>query len=145
MTTIKRTSSATWSGGIESGSGLIRIGRSDTVLPFTLKTRIGADPATNPEELLGSALAGCYSMSLSGELDSHGTPAEQITSTATVHLVGGDNGFSIPTVDLDVVVRVSGLDDAEFQRIAQVAHDGCPVSRLFDADVRLTASLEGQA
>lgn len=142
MTTIKRTSSATWNGGIESGSGRINVGRSEVVVPFSLKTRIGADPSTNPEELLGSALAGCYSMSLAGELDSLGTPADLITSTATVYLVGGDGGFSIPTVDLAVTAQVAGITESDFQGVAQKAHEGCPVSRLFNADVRLTANLE---
>lgn len=141
MTTIKRTSTTTWQGDLETGSGHIGVGRTDLDLPFSLRTRMAGAPSTNPEELLASALTGCYSMSLANELASHGTPARLITSTATVHLVQGEGGFSIPTVDLSVTVEVDGIDDATFQGVATTAHEGCPVSRLFRADVRLTAEL----
>ena len=143
MVTIKRTSSATWQGDLETGSGHIGVGRTDLDLPFSLKTRMGGEPSTNPEELLASALSGCYSMSLANELASNGTPARSITSTATVHLVQGEGGFSIPTVDLSVTADVAGIDADAFQEVATTAHEGCPVSRLFRADVRLTAQLAG--
>jgi osmotically inducible protein OsmC len=138
---LRRTSTATWAGDLETGSGHIGVGRTDLDLPFSLKTRMGGEPSTNPEELLASALAGCYSMSLANELADHGTPAAAITSTATVHLVQGEGGFSIPTVDLVVTAQVEGIDADTFARVADVAHQGCPVSRLFRADVRLTAEL----
>jgi osmotically inducible protein OsmC len=141
MVTIKRTSSTTWQGDLETGSGHIGVGRTDLDLPFSLKTRMGGEPSTNPEELLASALTGCYSMSLANELAANGTPAQLITSTATVHLVQGEGGFSIPTVDLSVTAEVAGIDDDTFQVVAKTAHEGCPVSRLFRADVRLTAEL----
>ena len=141
MTTIKRTSTTTWQGDLENGSGRIGVGRTELQLPFSLRTRMGGEPATNPEELLASALTGCYSMSLANELAANGTPAESITSTATVHLVQGEGGFSIPTVDLSVTADVTGIDEEAFQKVATTAHEGCPVSRLFRADVRLTATL----
>ena len=144
MVTIKRRSTSTWQGDLETGSGHIGVGRTELQLPFSLKTRMGGEPATNPEELLASALTGCYSMSLANELAGNGTPAESITSTATVHLVQGEGGFGIPTVDLSVTADVAGIDEEEFQRVATTAHEGCPVSRLFRADVRLTARLAGQ-
>lgn len=139
---IKRTSTATWQGDLDSGSGLIGVGRTDLQLPFSLKTRMGGEPSTNPEELLASALGGCYAMSLANELASNGTPATSISARATVHLVQGSSGFSIPTVDLVVTAAVSGIEAGAFQDVARVAHEGCPVSRLFRADVRLTASLD---
>ncbi len=141
MVTIRRTSTARWEGDLETGSGHIGVGRTDLDLPFSLKTRMGGEPSTNPEELLASALSGCYSMSLANELAGNGTPATRITSTSTVHLVQGPEGFGIPTVDLEVGVEVDGLDDEAFQKIATTAHEGCPVSRLFRADVRLSARL----
>jgi osmotically inducible protein OsmC len=141
VVTIKRTSTAHWEGDLDTGSGHIGVGRTDLDLPFSLKTRMGGEPSTNPEELLASALSGCYSMSLANELAGNGTPATRITSTSTVHLVQGEGGFSIPTVDLEVSAQVDGLDDDAFQAIATTAHEGCPVSRLFRADVRLTAAL----
>lgn len=142
MTTIRRTSTATWAGGVESGAGHIGIGRTDVDLPFSLKTRIGAEPSTNPEELLGSALAGCYAMSLANELESNGTVAESITASATVHLTEGDGGFTIPTVDLDVVARVADVAGERFAAIARTAHESCPVANLYRADVRLSARVE---
>ena len=141
MLTIKRTSTATWQGDLETGSGHIGVGRTDLDLPFSLRTRMGDQPSTNPEELLASALSGCYAMSLANELAAHGTPAISITSTSTVHLVQGEGGFGIPTVDLSVSADVAGIDEDTFQRVATTAHEGCPVSRLFRADVRLTAAL----
>jgi osmotically inducible protein OsmC len=141
--TIKRTSTATWQGDLETGSGHIGVGRTELQLPFSLKTRMGGEPATNPEELLASALSGCYSMSLANELAANGTPAQSINSTATVHLVQGEGGFGIPTVDLSVTADVEGIDAETFQKVATTAHEGCPVSRLFRADVRLTARLTG--
>lgn len=144
MVTIKRTSTSTWQGDLETGSGHIGVGRTDLQLPFSLKTRMGGEPATNPEELLASALTGCYSMSLANELAGNGTPAQSITSTATVHLVQGEGGFGIPTVDLAVSADVAGIDEGRFQQVAATAHEGCPVSRLFRADVRLTARLAGE-
>jgi osmotically inducible protein OsmC len=141
MVTIKRTSTATWEGDLETGSGHIGVGRTELRLPFSLKTRMGGEPATNPEELLASALCGCYSMSLANELAANGTPAQSINSTATVHLVQGEGGFGIPTVDLSVTADVAGVDADTFEKVATTAHEGCPVSRLFRAEVRLTARL----
>jgi len=141
MLSIKHTSHATWSGTVPRGTGQFTIGRSALDLPFSLKSRLGEDPSTNPEELIAAALSGCYAMSLSGELESNGTPAVSVRAQATVHLVQGDGGFSIPIVDLNVVAEVPELDDASFQAIAGQAERVCPVSQVLKADVRLTASL----
>lgn len=141
MLSIKHTSQATWSGTVPQGTGHFTIGKSALDLPFSLKSRLGEDPSTNPEELIAAALSGCYAMSLSGELESNGTPAEGVRAKATVHLVQGEGGFSIPIVDLSVVAQVPKLDDASFQAIAEQAERVCPVSQLLKADVHLTASL----
>ena len=138
MTTIRRTSSATWTGSVEQGSGQIRVGRQAETLPFSLKTRVGEEPSTNPEELIGAALAGCYSMSLSNELGNAGVAFDSVESSATVHLVQGEGGFSIPTIDLTTSVSGEGLDAAEVERIATIAEQNCPVSKLMRAEVRLT-------
>lgn len=137
MTTFRRTSSATWTGSVEQGAGQIRVGRQEATLPFSLKTRVGDEPATNPEELVGAALAGCYSMSLSNELGNAGVTFDSVQASATVHLVQGDSGFSIPTIDLVASVTGEGLDPDEVERIAHVAEQNCPVSRLYKAEVRL--------
>ena len=141
MLSIKHTSHATWSGTVPQGTGQFTIGKSALGLPFSLKSRLGEGPSTNPEELIAAALSGCYAMSLSGELASNGTPATGVKAQAVVHLVQGNDGFSIPIVDLSVVADVPGLGDASFQAIAEQAERVCPVSQLLKADVRLTALL----
>jgi osmotically inducible protein OsmC len=138
MTTFRRTSTARWTGTVEGGAGSIRIGRSDVELPFSLKTRVGDQPATNPEELLGSAIAGCYSMSFANELGSAGATFTAVDTRATVHLVQGDGGFSIQAVDLESVVSDCDLDAERVEQIGRTAEENCPVARLFDADIRLT-------
>ena len=137
---VRRTSGATWTGGVESGSGTLGIGRSGPTLPFSLKSRVGEEPATNPEELLGSALAGCYAMSFANELESAGVGFEHVDTRATVHLVQGDGGFSIPVVDL--VGEVVGSDEpaSRLEEIGRTAESNCPVSQLFDAEIRLTVT-----
>ncbi|MGI8522757.1 MAG: OsmC family peroxiredoxin [Nocardioides sp.] len=140
MTTIRRTSRAQWEGTVETGSGTIGIGQSDTSLPFSLKTRVGDQAATNPEELLGSALAGCYSMSLANELGSAGADFTVVHTSATVHLVQSDTGFSIPTVDLETSVEGCDLPHERVEEIARTAEEHCPVARLFDADINLSVA-----
>lgn len=137
---VRRSSQASWKGGVETGSGTLGIGRTGTTFPFSLRTRVGDEPATNPEELLGSALAGCYAMSFANELESAGVAFEHVDTRATVHLVQGEGGFSIPVVDL--VGDVVGTDEpaSRVEEIGRTAEAGCPVSRLFDAEIRLTVT-----
>jgi osmotically inducible protein OsmC len=134
---IRRTSSASWTGPVDGGSGDIRIGRSGPTVPFSLKTRTGEASATNPEELVAAALAGCYAMSLANELGDAGIPFADVDTSATVHLVQGPGGFSIPTIDLSATVVGSDESVERLTEVAQVAKANCPVSRLYDADVRL--------
>jgi osmotically inducible protein OsmC len=137
---IRRSSSASWTGPVDGGSGDIRIGRSGPTVPFSLKTRIGEASATNPEELVAAALAGCYAMSLANELGDAGIPFADVDTSATVHLVQGPGGFSIPTIDLSATVVGSDESVERLTEVAQVAKANCPVSRLYDADVRLEVS-----
>jgi osmotically inducible protein OsmC len=137
---IRRTSQASWKGGVESGSGTLAIGRSGTTLPFSLKSRVGDEPASNPEELLGAALAGCYAMSLANELESAGVAFDHVDTRATVHLVQGEGGFGIPVVDLVGTVVGAGESAERIEEIGRKAEASCPVSRLYDADIRLTVS-----
>lgn len=141
MVTIKHTSRSRWSGTVEAGGGEFAIGRAGARMAFSLKSRMGEDPATNPEELIGAALAGCYSMSLANELANDGTPARFVDATATVHLVGGESGFDIPIVDLSVTATGLDLDEEQFAAVAARAKAACPVSRLLRAEVRLHATL----
>lgn len=140
LLSLRRTSSARWAGPASSGTGTLELGATE--FAFSLKTRVGDGPATNPEELLGAAHAGCFAMSLANECENNGTPAESLQVKATVHLVQQSDGFRIPRVDLHVTGRVPGVDAARFAQLATVAEAGCPVSRLFDAEIVLTAELE---
>jgi osmotically inducible protein OsmC len=134
---IRRTSSATWTGAVDDGSGDIRIGRGGPTVPFSLKTRVGEASATNPEELVAAALAGCYAMSLANELGNAGIAFADVDTSVTVHLVQGSSGFSIPTIELSATVVGSDEPEERLTEVAQVAKANCPVSRLYDAEVRL--------
>ena len=134
---IRRTSSARWAGGVEDGSGSVDIGRNGPQLSFSLKSRVGQEPASNPEELIGAALAGCYAMSFANELGEAGVRFDQVSAQATVHLVQGQDGFSIPSIDLVAAVAGTDIDVEDLSKIGQMAHEHCPVARLYDAEIRL--------
>ncbi|WP_166355802.1 OsmC family peroxiredoxin [Phytoactinopolyspora limicola] len=138
---LRRTSRATWHGTVGDGDGTMGLGRDRVIVPFSLKSRVGDQPATNPEELIAAAHAGCYAMSLTNVLENHGTPPTEVTAESTVHLVQGEGGFSIPTVDLSCDVVVAGVDHDELTRLAAEAERSCPVSQLLDAEITLTVRL----
>jgi len=139
---LRRTSSARWNGPASTGQGTIAVGSRGIQLPFSLKARVGEDPASNPEELIGAAHAGCFAMSLANECENNGTPAQSLSASATVHLVETDAGFRIPTVNLRVRGSVAGVTPDEFSRLVARAEAGCPVSRLFNAEITVDAQLE---
>ena len=119
----------------------MRVGSGAYDGPFTFASRFESGPGTNPEELIGAAHAGCYSMFLSALLDKAGTPPTSIKTTATVHL--GD-GPTIHLIELDTVGEVPGVTDAQFQEHAEAAKKGCPVSKaLAGPEIRLKARLAG--
>jgi osmotically inducible protein OsmC len=98
-------------------------------------------PGSNPEELLGAAHAGCFSMAFAFALESAGHPAEVVNTSAKVHFEQKDGGFAITLIELDTKVKVAGIGDADFQRIAQEAKAGCPVSKaLTGVEIRLVAN-----
>lgn len=138
---IRRTSHAVWSGTVTEGQGTMGLGRDKLVVPFSLKSRVCDEPATNPEELIGAAHAGCFAMSVADLLAENGTPADTVTAEATVHLVQGETGFSIPRVDLTCEGVVPGVDEAAFIAFAEKAKATCPVSKLLNAEISLTARL----
>ncbi|TCO47405.1 OsmC family peroxiredoxin [Actinocrispum wychmicini] len=137
MLHVRKTSRARWQGPASTGSGTLSLGRRGPDLPFSLRSRVGDEPATNPEELLGSALAGCFAMSLANLCEERGTPAESIDATALVHLVQTDEGFRIPTIELSCTVSVPGLADEVVRELAEQAERTCPVRLLYNADVTL--------
>ena len=139
---MKRTGSAVWQGGIKDGKGAVST--ESGVLDgaqYSFSTRFEDGKGTNPEELLAAAHAGCFSMALSKQLNDAGLTADSINTTAAVRLEKTDAGFSITKVHLDVTARVPGADAAAFETAANNAKAGCPVSRLFNAEITLDAKL----
>ena len=141
---IKRKASAQWNGGLKDGKGTISTDSGvlrDT--QYSFGTRFEDGVGTNPEELIGAAHAGCFSMALSGQLTNAGTPPESIRTTATVKMEKTDAGFTVAGVHLDVTARVPGIDQAAFDTAANNAKSGCPISRLLNATITMDAKLEG--
>jgi osmotically inducible protein OsmC len=140
---MKRTASAHWVGGLKDGKGTISTASGvlkDTQYSFS--TRFENGIGTNPEELIGAAHAGCFSMALSNELGKAGLTPEAIDTQAAVNFEKTDAGFTITAVHLDVAVKLPGADNAKFQEIAEAAKKGCPISRALKADITMTATLK---
>lgn len=136
-----RNSTAQWNGTLKEGSGTMRVGNGAYEGPYTFASRFETGPGTNPEELVGAAHAGCYSMFLAALLDKAGTPAKSVKTSATVHL---GEGPTITLIELDTVAEVPGVSDAQFQEHAQTAKLNCPVSKaLKGPEIRLKARLVG--
>jgi osmotically inducible protein OsmC len=141
---MERKASAVWKGGLKDGKGAVSSASgvlSNT--PYSFATRFEGTPGTNPEELIAAAHAGCFSMALSGQLGAAKLTASSIETTATLTLEKLDSGFAITKVHLDVVAHVPGADTAAFEKAAQDAKSGCPVSKLLKAEITMTAKLEG--
>ncbi|RJF95302.1 OsmC family protein [Noviherbaspirillum saxi] len=140
---MKRTASASWTGGLKDGQGSISTQSgvlSNTRYGFAARFEDG--PGTNPEELIAAAHAGCFTMALSGQLGEAGIVAENLTTTAAVTLEKVDGGFSISAVHLDLVAKIPGGDQKAFDEAANKAKAGCPVSKLLNATITLNAKLE---
>jgi lipoyl-dependent peroxiredoxin len=141
---MQRKASAVWKGGLKDGKGTLRTTSGVlTDTPYSFTTRFEDTPGTNPEELIGAAHAGCFSMALSGQLGAAGMTAESIATTATVTLDKGEAGWSVTEIHLDVVARIPGADRAAFETAANNAKAGCPISKLLNAKITMTAKLEG--
>lgn len=141
--TIKRKGSAAWSGGLKDGKG--SVSTQSGVLnqqQYGFNTRFEDGAGTNPEELLGAAHAGCFTMALSGQLGAAGMTAQKLETTATVSLDKVGDSFAITAVHLDLVAVIPGADEAAFQEAARKAKEGCPVSKLFNAEITLDAKLQ---
>lgn len=140
---MKKTASAHWQGGIKDGKGTIST--QSGVLsnsPYGFNTRFEDQPGTNPEELIGAAHAGCFSMALSKELGDAGMTAESIETKAEVTLDKLDGGFAITAVHLTLHAKIAGADRAAFEQAAETAKNGCPVSKLLNAEITLEAVLD---
>lgn len=140
---MKKTASAHWQGGIKDGKGTIST-QSGALKdsPYGFNTRFEDKPGTNPEELIGAAHAGCFSMALSKELGEAGMTAESIDTQAQVTLDKVDGGFKISTVHLSLRAKIPGADRAAFEKAVETAKTGCPVSKVLNAAITLEAVLE---
>jgi lipoyl-dependent peroxiredoxin len=110
-----RTADAQWEGTLQDGKGTMRFGSGAFEGQYSFASRFEAGTGTNPEELIGAAHAGCFSMALSGGLSRAGHPPNRVHTTAKVHLDKGDAGFRISTIELETEADVPGIDDAAFQ------------------------------
>ena len=140
---MKRNASAEWKGGIRDGKGTITT--DSGVLKqtqYSFSTRFEDGVGTNPEELIGAAHAGCFSMALSLQLGNAGFTVQSIQTKAAVDLAKGETGFSITGVHLDVLVKATGADQAAFEKAAEAAKSGCPVSRALSVPITMNARLE---
>jgi osmotically inducible protein OsmC len=138
-----RTANAVWKGKIKDGSGEIQLGSGHLSAPYSFASRFESGEGTNPEELIGAAEAGCFSMAFSLMLEQEGHPPEQIESQAAVTIDQQGGGFAITKVEITMKARVPGIDEDAFQRIATQAKENCPVSKaLAGTTIDLTATLE---
>ena len=140
---MERRATAVWQGGVRHGKGALTTeskALSDT--PYSFSTRFEGAPGTNPEELLGAAHAGCFSMALAARLGESGITPERIETQAIVSLEKLETGFTITRVHLDVGVRATGADHAKFDAAAANAKANCPLSKVLKAEITMNARLE---
>ncbi len=141
---MDRKAEAQWNGGLKNGTGTLKTGSGAVNGPYSFTSRFESGAGTNPEELLGAAHAGCFSMALSAALEKAGHPATSVATTATVHLTKGDAGFSISGIDLVTRGVVPGVSQQEFAKFAEDTKTGCIVSRALAAvPMTLDAKLAG--
>jgi osmotically inducible protein OsmC len=138
-----RKASAVWNGSLKEGKGTIST--ESGVLantPYSFSTRFENARGTNPEELIAAAHAGCFTMALSAQLGNAGIKPEQLETTASVTLEKLDAGFTVTKIHLDLKARIPGADKAAFEKAAQDAKTGCPISRLLKAEITLATVLQ---
>jgi lipoyl-dependent peroxiredoxin len=140
---MERKASAVWRGGLKDGKG--EFSATSGVFshtPYSFTTRFEDAPGTNPEELIAAAHASCFSMALSAQLGAVNLTPESINTTANLKMEKQDAGFAITSIHLDVSAKVPNADDAAFQKAAENAKAGCPVSKVLNAKITMTAKLE---
>lgn len=136
-------SEVTWEGGMD-GTGSFEVESGEVEGTFTFPTRFEGESGTNPEELIGAAHAGCFSMQFTAFLEEDGYTAERIHTTADVHLESANGGFEITTIELHTEASVPDIDEDTFMEHAEAAKEGCPVSKaLAGPTITLNAELTG--
>ncbi len=137
-----RTAKAAWDGNIQTGKGKMSLGSGAFEGQYSFSSRFEDGVGTNPEELLGAAHAGCFSMAFAATLGREGFEPKSVRTNAKVHLIKNEGGFVIPTIDLETEVKVPGIDAAKFQELAESAKKNCPVSKaLAGVEIKMTAKL----
>jgi osmotically inducible protein OsmC len=137
-----RNAEAVWEGNLQEGHGVVKVGSGAFEGPYTYKSRFEEGPGTNPEELVGAAHAGCFSMFLSAVLSKAGHAVKSVRTTAKVYLGTVDGAPTITKIELDTVAEVPGLDEATFMEHAEASKKGCPVSKaLTGTEIALNARL----
>lgn len=138
-----RTANAVWEGTLQEGKGSMKLGTGAFEGAYSFQSRFEDGTGTNPEELIGAAHAGCFSMALSGALGRAGFNPNSVATTATVKLNRVESGFKITNIQLDTEADVPGIDNAQFQEIANGAKENCPVSQaLAGVEISLNAKLK---
>jgi lipoyl-dependent peroxiredoxin len=136
-----RKANAVWNGGLTDGDGTVRLGSGAFEGRYSFASRFEEGTGTNPEELIGAAHAGCFSMAFAAGLGKSGFAPKRVATEARVHLTKGEAGFSITKVELFTEADVPGIDEETFQRHAADAKANCPVSRALKAiEIVLTAT-----
>jgi lipoyl-dependent peroxiredoxin len=139
-----RTATARWEGGLQQGNGTMRLGSGAFEGQYSFSSRFEEGTGTNPEELIGAAHAGCFSMALSAGLERAGYTPTAVETSARVHLERVESGFRISRIELSCTADVPGIDDAAFREQAEAAKTNCPVSQaLAGVDIQLDAHLTG--
>jgi lipoyl-dependent peroxiredoxin len=137
-----RTAKAQWNGNLQAGNGNMSFGSGAWSGNYSFASRFENGAGTNPEELIGAAIAGCFSMAFSNGLAKAGFAPKRVSTTATVHLDKGEAGFAITPIELKTEAEVPGIDAAKFQELANDAKKNCPVSKaLAGAEIKLDAKL----
>ena len=135
-----RTATARWEGNLPEGSGTIKTGKGGLGGNYSFKSRFEEGEGTNPEELIGAAHAGCFSMAFSKGLADAGFTATSVETIAKVHLDKVEGGFGVTRIDLETEGDVPGIDEGTFQKIAEGAKENCPISKLLSPGAEITLS-----
>jgi len=139
-----RTAKAVWEGSLQEGKGTMRLGSGAGEGGYSFSSRFEEGKGSNPEELIGAAHAGCFSMALAAGLGRAGYPPKRVQTEARVHLVKADDGFKISRIELQTEAEVPRIDEKTFQEQAEAAKKGCPVSKaLAGTEILLNAKLVG--
>jgi osmotically inducible protein OsmC len=143
---MQRKGSAVWKGGLKDGSGQVSTGSGGLQnAPYTFASRFETGGKTDPEELIAAAHAACFSMALSGQLGQANLKADSIRTTANLTMEKTDAGMTVTAIHLVVQAQIPGADRAAFEKAANNAKAGCPISRLLNAKITMDASLDPRA